>query len=95
MYRAADRVRTFQSFHQRVGPRKACHLPTSIESHQYRTTTKLSGAVMLTSGTLSLSAWEEAASVVTDLRASGVKALTRFRGERKPLRTALENMIGN
>ena len=86
-----DRVHRFRSSHLRVGLQTACHLPIDIDNVSWDPPCEV-GAFALTSGTLSFSAWDEAASVVTDRFARGTKAF-RLNGKAQGALKALEIMI--
>lgn len=69
----------------------ACHLPAETPMGKL-VALFLFGVFVLTSGTCSFSACDEAASVVTVCFARGTKAL-RLRGRARPLLRALVNML--
>jgi hypothetical protein len=68
-----DQARMFRNSHRRVAPEKACRLPV----RQVSTSCSQLSSLDLTSGTASLSACAEAASVVTVLLTRGDIALLR------------------
>jgi hypothetical protein len=89
------RVRTSRSSRRRGGLRRVCHPPIKSISSTTQPNTPSNGSSH-TAGTLSLSACDEAASVVTLRRAEvrGEASALRRNGGAMLLRTALENMFG-
>jgi hypothetical protein len=90
-----DPVRRSRSFRRRAGLRRVCHPPAKSISSVFMPCIVINGKSH-TAGTLSLSACDEAASVVTLRRAEvrGEAKTLRRNGGAMLLRTARENMIG-
>jgi hypothetical protein len=90
------RVRMSRSFRPRDGLRSVCHLPI-MPIELVAVLSDVDVVVVVddcTSGTLSLSACDEAASVVTRRKAvRGVAKALRFMGRAKLLRATLENIM--